>query len=1822
MSSSTSDAADLTISTSLSSWSDAPESPRSLAGPSSRSQCNPIAIVGMAADLPGAPNINELWTLLRDGIDTVEQIPQHRFDASPYLAHTAQGRSMNITKGNFLKDPASFDNAFFQASPREARSMDPQQRVLLKTAYRALDDAGYCPDATPTFDRDTFATFVGVATNDYVHNLRNDVDVYYATGTLQAFLSGRISYALGFGGPSIVLDTACSSSMVAIHQACRALSAGDCNAALAGGVNIISSPDMYLGLARGHFLSETGQCRPWDASADGYCRAEGCGLFVLKRLADAVAENDRILGVIRATEVNQSGKARSITHPHVPSQVALFEKLVSSADVHPHDISVVECHGTGTQAGDPAELEAIRSVFAVGRAEDNPLHITSIKASIGHAEAASGAASLAKLLLMLREQSIPRHISFKSLNPRIPDLSVDHVRIDATTVPWESSRQPKRLALLTNFGAAGSNGALILEEHIPSVRTAAIDRPLILGISCKTTIAAEQLRHAYLARLEAAIADTAALQDFAYTATARRQLYRYRISASGISKGDLVAVLRSAKVVEARPSTEVIFVFSGQGSQYPGMGSDLYRRLPAFAQIVDECHERLLAMDLSGVAEAFREEQRSPNGDNGVQFRTSQVALFVLEYALARLWISWGIEPCAVAGQSFGEFVALAVSGVLSLDDALRLVSKRAEVMHAKCKLYGSGMTSVRGAAKDFATLLGREPFSRLEVCCYNSETNFVVGGELRELQAFEDLCITRGTRHTRLDVPYAYHSAAMEPIVADLVDVFRNVHVSLPTIPVLSNVTGTFLKRGDTSAFTPDYLARHCRDPARLHQGMSDLASCVEPSSVAAYIEVGPHPTTLPLLRGLQTDGFPLLLPSSRRDAPGLETLCATLAQLYGTSVPVKWRQIFADLAPGAKVVDLPPYPFVENRFWVPYQEEARQAESKTPPREPSMPTPISALPDRNVQVACEGSAGGFFELDVSSLAELIVGHRVAGTPLCPASVYAELVLSAAISTLKERSSWSAEDVLDLVEVSYPKPLVYVPGRQDRLRVDISFPEGRRGSFTVSSAQGPGARSEVYCRGSFKRTTTDQRLSKLSYADAMVKREINSIFTPPDSPPSKCETFLPRTVYDVLFPPIVTYSAAYRTIKTITVDSSSSHARVYATFRLPESAPALGNASVHPIFVDTLFHTAGFLVNFAHGMNGRDAFICGSVDAVQVVPQAIDFTARYGVYAAVSRAEIEEGVGKDAAMVRAVAVYVYVLELDGPQPRIVARLKRARFRRVALDGFRKMLQAAAAGPRSSTDGVAACVERAPAKPGSAATYSASTRTIEETSCGDDLRGIVLRVIAETSGIPEGDVQDQSQLAHLGVDSLMLWEVAAQLRAVLPSRYVRVRELDARVLAEATTVSDLVRLVEDSCREGTRPAEDTMTPHQGAVLATSQDAKRHGCPDTAPDGHLDIHAVKGVLSTVLDISVDDIADDDELQCLGLDSLTSIEARHVFSTRFGVMVDEEALFACRTVQDVVCALSGDAARNASLDLHTPDRRDVITYVAGYELVRVQRAPEQGCRIPPLILVHDGSGGIGGYARLGPLGREVWAVRNFDIARSSELCGPYKEARGALDVVRVASVYSHSFMSAIRDWGRYNAGPAMKECFLGGWSFGGIVAFEMVEHFSRAGINVKGLILIDSPAPQTLSLLPDDLIGALARGSVGPGRGDVPKASNGWAPRGSAFTAQMRFASRALAAYTLPSDTQAQDARPRAVYLRATDPAEVVVRGSIKGLDEHSRAFFTKENDEWTLNSWEEALHTPKLEVLDVPGDHFSMFDRENMQQLTERLRQGLQLLSDG
>lgn len=625
---------------------------------SSENSGDAIAIVGMAVNYPRGEGLEELWETLSQGLNACTEIPSSRFDISQFYEPNpslCKGRKMTTKTGNFINDPWGFDYSFFDVSPREAKSVDPQSRVLLHVAHAAMEDAGYSQDSTPTFQRKTFGCYIGVATGDYTDNLRNDIDVYYSPGTLRAFLSGKISYHYKMSGPSVVIDTACSSSLTAVYQACRALQVGDCNAAIAGGVNIITSPDMYLGLNRAHFLSPTGQCKSFDASADGYSRAEGCGIFVLKRLSDAIKENDRIHGIIKGIDVSQSGNAHSITHPHPETQSDLFKRVMSRAQVETASINVVEAHGTGTQAGDFSEISSLHSVFASGRSSKDPLVVSSIKGNIGHSEAASGSAGLAKLLLMLRQSTIPKQASLNMLNPRIAGLVGNGILIPRTTQDWKQPSDLPRRALLNNFGAAGSNVALVLEEYTDSTskKVGKGRSSYLFNVSARNPSALKELVEQHKRYLRERGSELR-VEDVCYTATARRQSYEHRVSFTCHSIDDLIGQLDSVEWDEPAHKElqePIVFVFSGQGASHFGMGKELMETSCYFLDCVKRCDDFVQQLSFPSFLHVLQGTDNSGSSlSESDQIVAFQCACITIEYALAKLWMSWNVQPDIVLG--------------------------------------------------------------------------------------------------------------------------------------------------------------------------------------------------------------------------------------------------------------------------------------------------------------------------------------------------------------------------------------------------------------------------------------------------------------------------------------------------------------------------------------------------------------------------------------------------------------------------------------------------------------------------------------------------------------------------------------------------------------------------------------------------------------------------------------------------------------------------------------------------------------------------------------------------------------------------------------------------------------------------------------------------------------------------------------------------------------------------------------------------------------------------------------------------------------------
>nr|WGJ61596.1 ShPKS5 polyketide synthase 5 [Sanghuangporus sanghuang] len=1759
----------------------------------------PIAIVGMAVNFPGAHNASELWHVLEQGLNTVEEIPETRFTITPYNnanPNTNPGRQLKTRFGNFLPSDlhASFDNAFFRISPREARVLDPQIRVLMRVGLQAMEAAGLVVQDFATNPKELgdgeirsedVGCFVGVATNDYVHNLRNDIGIHYATGTLPAFLAGRLAYALHLSGPSIVLDTACSSSLVAIHQACRAILAGDCKAALAGGVNVISSPDMYLGLDRAHFLSPTGNCKPWDATADGYCRAEGSGIFVLKRLSDALESSDNILGVIRGTEVNQSASAVSITRPHGPTQTALFRSLLDNAGVCPEEVSVVEAHGTGTQAGDPEELKSLRDVFSPntgsGRDSSNMLTVTSIKGNIGHAEAASGAASLAKLLLMLRHNSIPSQVGLVTLNPKIEPLEKDFTRINTSgmCIKWTPSSTSRRIAVINNFGAAGSNAAILIEEApvrtiSTSLHSCAKGRSdhLIVGLSAETEDALLRLRDSYIASI-----DDATIVDFGYTATARRKLRSWRIAVTGDCKSSLIKALsESCPTRVTRASTQdkkIVFAFSGQGGQYIGMGRQLYTVSFSFRQIVNDCHEKLVNWGYPGVLAIVDTECDSqlPKNDEIIAF---QCAMFVVECALCNMWENWGVKPHAVVGHSLGEYAALVAAGVLSLDDGLRLVGHRARLMTQGCRQNASGMLAARisgpGASEMLAKLDGCDGLS---IACYNGPYDVVIGGPYSQLEVLKAKSDLYGVKCTNVSVPFAYHTAAMEPILEDMSSFARKFDFASPKIPIVSNVTGKVVQPGDATVFNSEYLSRHCREAVRFEEGARSLVD--EFGDIGAFIEIGPHPTTLPLFAHLASTSGALVLHSLNKKSTARSSLCSALTRLFCFQDNIAWGKVYHDLYPSATCMEIPSYPLHETEFWVPFVEERSQASSPIHVEDPlrrffflSSWTQMPSTKDANTSE---------FETPINRLAEYITGHNVASSPLCPASVYHELALSAATCTL-EHVDKSFADALTLSEVQFTLPLVYDHSNPVTIRTSINVHPGRSkhaGSFSISSVS-DGREQIVHCTGFFQRRQKDSMISKLQLHHGTVERGKAALLSSENG--VSRETLRTRTIYELIFSRVVQYSKLYQVINAMTLGEANSEG--FATFRLSSDQASKGFVA-QPVFVDALLHSAGFLINSRAA--GNDAYICNQVDASKILVD-LDYSATFEVYCTMISA------GEGLMLADAWAVQT------GELPRIVAHMKRMRFSRVRLSSLSRHLSRSEDIPsrnstpapflRSSFERCASPVT--PAKLGSPfrpahRVMTPSSVSVSTASHADfDAASEVTGLIADLCDVPVAHITLDNNIADLGVDSLVWIELFGRLKAAFPGLPV-----DTSDLMLSATVGEVVSKFAKAHHRCVLQLDSPKTHSSFSKPAILSTPLTNGPVVIPHESSSTVAIIKEILAKVLDISACDLRNEDYLDTLGLDSLGSIEATSQLQEKFDVSLPHDFFIDCPTVCSVQLAIErivsqrSHSRQSSSSTLVEPEPLQKFLGPK-HTLLPLQTSANNAS---PLFLVHDGSGLGHCYSRIGALDRSLWGISNPKVLSGEGWKGGIPE---------MAAHYVSEVRPMVSD----------KGCILGGWSFGGIVAFHMACELMRTGVRVAGVVLIDSPSPFTRNPLPQSLINSV----ICPSSGSSKQQSR----LIELARTQMSHATEALVAYDASANRPSQ--YPNVAMLRCIDTFPLSDMRMNFPL-EPMPFLEDRSNPRTSVNDWER-LVGKEVRIFDIPGHHFEPFSTKNVSALTQQLKNAI------
>lgn len=866
----------------------------------------PVAVIGVGCRFPGDIDGPErLWDFLTEKKYAITAYPDRGFTNAGTFAES----------GGFLKDVAGFDNRFFDIPPDEALRMDPQQRLLLEVSWEALEHAGIIPESLRL---SRTGVFVGVSSTDYVRlvsaSAQQKSTIWDNTGGSSSIIANRISYFLDIQGPSIVIDTACSSSLVAVHLACRSLSTWDCDIALVGGTNVLISPEPWGGFREAGILSQTGCCHAFDKSADGMVRGEGCGVIVLQRLSDARLEGRRILAILTGSAVNQDGKSNGIMAPNPSAQIGVLENACKSARVDPLEIGYVEAHGTGTSLGDRIEAHALGMVFGRKRPGSGPLMIGSIKPNIGHLEGAAGIAGLIKAVLMVERGSLLPSGGFTEPNPAIPFTELG-LRVVDELQEWPVVAGRPRRAGVSSFGFGGTNAHVIVEEA-GSVGADTVSGRADVGgsgggvvawvISGKTAsaLAAQAGRLGRYVRARPALD----VVDVGYSLVSTRSVFDHRAVVVGQTRDELLAGL--AGVVAGRPEAGVVcgvgkpagktaFVFAGQGSQWLGMGSELYAAYPVFAEaldaVVDEL-DRHLRYPLRDVIWGHDQDLL-----NTTEF--AQPALFAVEVALYRLLMSWGVRPGLVLGHSVGELAAAHVAGALCLPDAAMLVAARGRLMQALPA--GGAMFAVQAREDEVAPMLGHD----VSIAAVNGPASVVISGAHDAVSAIADRLRGQGRRVHRLAVSHAFHSALMEPMIAEFTAVAAELSVGLPTIPVISNVTGQLVADDFASA---DYWARHIRAVVRFGDSVRS-AHC---AGASRFIEVGPGGGLTSLIEASLADAQIVSVPTLRKDRPEPVSVMTAAAQGFVSGMGLDWASVFSGYRP--KRVELPTYAFQHQKFWL----------------------------------------------------------------------------------------------------------------------------------------------------------------------------------------------------------------------------------------------------------------------------------------------------------------------------------------------------------------------------------------------------------------------------------------------------------------------------------------------------------------------------------------------------------------------------------------------------------------------------------------------------------------------------------------------------------------------------------------------------------------------------------------------------------------------------------------------------------------------------------------------------------------------------------------
>ncbi|KAL5395849.1 Type I Iterative PKS [Paraphaeosphaeria minitans] len=1680
-----------------------------------RTQNDKIAIVGMAGRFPSAASHDQLWELLEKGLDVHREVPADRFDAQAHCDPSGKGKNKSHTPyGCFIDEPGNFDPRFFNMSPREAAQTDPMGRLALTTAYEALEMSGYVPNRTPSSKLERIGTFYGQTSDDWREiNAAQNVDTYFITGGVRAFAPGRINYYFKFSGPSYSIDTACSSSLAAIQLACTSLWAGDCDTACAGGLNVLTNPDIFSGLSKGQFLSKTGSCKTYDNDADGYCRGDGCGTVILKRYEDAVADKDNILGCILGAATNHSAEAVSITHPHAGAQEYLYKKVLANAGIDAHEISYVEMHGTGTQAGDGIEMTSVTNAFAPRNRQRKPeetLHLGAIKANIGHGEAASGINSLVKVLMMMKKNAIPANVGIKGvMNKTFPkDLAQRNVHIETEQVPWHRKGAEPRKLFLNNFSAAGGNTAVVLSDGPLKGAPAGVDPRTLqtVTVTARSISSLKKNINNLIQFLDQNPETT--LTSLAYTTTARRIQHNYRVAicVDDIKKvkDALKAQLKDSYSPIAMVPTKTAFTFTGQGSQYTALGKKLYDELDAFKTDIEQ---------LDSLARMHQLPSFIPLLD-GTDVATLspvvvQLGMACIQVALSRMWSAWGVKPLAVIGHSLGEYAALHVAGVISASDLVLLVGRRAQLLEEECTANTHGMLAVKGSVEAIKEALGSD---MTEIACMNGPEETVLCGTVEVVESTNGKLASKGFKATKLDVPFAFHSAQVEPILEKFKAAAASVVFNRPEVPVLSPLTGEIIR--EAGVIGPAYLARHARETvnfwAALDTGKSEKAF----DEKTAWVEIGAHPVCSGMVKSSLGAWSPTTAGSLRRNEDPWKTLVNSISTLYLHGVAFDWDEYHRQFNDAQELLELPTYSFDEKKYWIDYANNWTLTKGEAPKvaepkaiEAPAMPV-VSKLSTtschRIVREEIHANSGTVVvqsDLSDPKLKATISGHQVNGNPFCPSSLYADQAMTVADYLYKQLRpnlptpglNVCAMEVTKGLVPEYPAPLagqhLQIEATADLETNEVSI------KYRTVPADGSKVLAE-HAIGTVKYEDVNAWKEDWSRIQFMVQNQIDTLTQKLQT--GAAHKVLRGMAYK-LFKALVNYADNYRGMEEVILDGKTTEATAAVKF---QTTPADGEFFCSPYWIDSLAHLSGFIVNASdHLDSDNSVYISHGWGSIRI-SKTLSPEKKYRSYVRMMPQPNNVSAGD-----------VYILEGE----EVIGMVTGLKFQNIPRRALNIMMPppgavskagvvAAKAAPARASIAAPAPVktQSAPAKAAAKPAVKAKAAKAPKTPT-NTITNRVMKIIAKETDVDMSELVDEAAFENLGIDSLMSLTISAIFREELEM------EISPTLFTDYATVGEMKKYFsqfdggvpladDDSESDTTEETSDMSTPFEAGVASTPASS----APSVSGEVKItesfevvngDASLARRIIAEEMGVDVSEITDKLDLSEMGMDSLMALTVLGALREQTGIDLPSEFLTTNVTIEDI----ENELGMRPKPKVETTAK---VTFKSTMkpskpQLAEVNKRLEKAIDVstlPPansvllqgnakvatkkFFLVPDGSGSATSYVSIPNISPDM-AV--FGLNCPFMKC-PEKWSCG---VEGVSALY----LAEIKR--RQPEGPYI----IGGWSAGGVMAYEVARMIVESGEKVESLVLIDAPCPVALDPLPArlhiffDQIGLLGTGKPG-------------------------------------------------------------------------------------------------------------------------------------